>query len=132
MLGTLLDLTELLMKMATPVIFLGAGVIFAISVGGWPGLLVGALLAIAALFDLTIAEIEVVSTGVRYRRLLRWRHIPFSEMSAVRWPVFGVPHLRLPRPLAPWGRLYFHVRVLTIAGQYAILRKIEEKIEPNR
>jgi hypothetical protein len=55
-----------------------------------------------------LAEIEVRSGNLRYRRLFRWRPLSKGEIVDVR---VDLPHfvgsLRLHRFVFPWGRLYF-------------------------
>jgi hypothetical protein len=63
---------------------------------------------VAALFFLSLANLEVADGVLRYRRFLRWVPIEASEVrgSGVAWPgVIG--YIRLHRYVVPWGKLYF-------------------------
>lgn len=101
--------------------------------GAWIGWGVAGFVTIGVLFDATIAEVELVSDGVRYRRFRRWRFIPYREIKSVHLSRSGRTHLRLHRPIPPWGRLYFEeVRVLPLSAKLAFLQKIEAGMEAHR
>lgn len=64
--------------------------------------------AVAALFGVSVANVEVSGGVLRYRRLLSWRPIPSEEIvdARIEWaPALG--SIRLKKFLFPWGRLYF-------------------------
>ncbi|HWG37640.1 MAG TPA: hypothetical protein VN690_07985 [Terriglobales bacterium] len=64
------------------------------------------LIAIAAGLAASLAEVRVESGGVRYRRLLRWHFLPFSQIRRAGrcWAVgYAVPC----QPIAPWRVLFF-------------------------
>jgi apolipoprotein N-acyltransferase len=63
---------------------------------------------VAGLFSLTAVEVRAKEDGLWYRRLLRWKRIPYEAISECRlcvWAAYG--SLKLNRFMGPWGRLYF-------------------------
>ena len=66
-------------------------------------------LFVMSLFHLSLAEVEVSSEGIRYRRLSGCGAVSFDEVvncgvSKVR---MEVGYIRLKRFVSPWGKLYF-------------------------
>jgi hypothetical protein len=62
-----------------------------------------------SLFHLSLAEVEVSSEGIRYRRLLGSGMVSFDEVekcgvSVVR---LEIGYIRLRHFVSPWGKLYF-------------------------
>jgi hypothetical protein len=57
---------------------------------------------------MSLAVVRIRDGAVEYRRLLRWRRLPRTEVisSGVIWSPF-IGYLRLQRPQPPWGRLLF-------------------------
>lgn len=70
------------------------------------GLMIPGTLLVAACFALTVAELKVTAKGVEYRRFLRWRAVPASEIaSAGRFWSLG--YLRSWGFIPPWGPVFF-------------------------
>jgi hypothetical protein len=71
-------------------------------------LLVGGPVMMWAVFLATTAEVEVSDRGVRYRRFLRWRTIPFAEIRGIRnsWHP-GFAEIVLNKPVRRWAKLHF-------------------------
>ena len=65
-------------------------------------------LLILALFQLSLAQMELRNNVLRYRRLVRWHTIPRDEIAAsgVVWPGF-MGYVRFHRYFPPFGLLYF-------------------------
>lgn len=74
----------------------------------WPGLVLAFPFILAALFLLSLAEMQALPEGFRYRRLLKWKPFRGADLlqvySARSWLVGCV---KLNRLVLPWGRLYF-------------------------
>jgi hypothetical protein len=66
-------------------------------------------LLVWGVFCLTAAEVNAVDQRVlRYRRLLRWKEIPYSQIQQCKDSrIPGFAYLTLAHAVGPWGRLYF-------------------------
>lgn len=61
-----------------------------------------------ALFGLSLAQVKVDSQAVRYRRLLKWKRIPYQDIvEAGTSSMPYVSFIKLQRPVFPWRKLYF-------------------------
>ena len=90
--------------------FLGLVILFLWKGGFHPvQLLLFVPLFVLSLFHLSLAEVEVSSEGIRYRRLLGSGRVSFGEVekcgvSKVR---MEIGYISLKRFVSPWGKLYF-------------------------
>lgn len=95
-------------KVWGPILWVAASLLlFGREFPGWRFLLVSPFL-IAALFEASLAIVEVRDGVVRYRRLFKWTIVPEGDIVSARvvWHPF-IASMRLKRFLFPWGRLYF-------------------------
>jgi hypothetical protein len=61
-----------------------------------------------AFFGLCAAEIKPGDADLQYRRFLKWKHVPYAQISECRvsWvPAMG--YIRTLRFVPPWGKIYF-------------------------
>jgi hypothetical protein len=72
------------------------------------GMLLSLPLLTLAVFQLSLAQMELRNNVVRYRRLVKWHTISRSELAAsgVVWPGF-IGYVRFRRYFPPFGLLYF-------------------------
>src|SRR5690349_17536899 len=65
-------------------------------------------IALWTAFNLSVAQIKAGDQGVRYRRFLKWKGIPYREIREckVSWaPAMG--YMNIGRFVPPWGKIYF-------------------------
>ena len=96
----------------------------------WKGFLV--LIALAAIFLLRCALIELDSDGVRYKRFTRWHKISYSDITQCGFSVVpGVGYLRLRNKKFPFRRLFFvfYHPYVSSWRSYSANRKIIEEIQ---
>jgi hypothetical protein len=95
----------LLAKVWGPVFCIGISLVM-LDLPSWASLLAVPVL-IAALFEASLAILEVRGDVLRYRRLFKWTTIPEGDIVSARVvsPLTG--SIRLKKLLFPWGRLYF-------------------------
>jgi hypothetical protein len=71
-------------------------------------LLLNSPLLLAGVFFLTLAEVRTSGNHLDYRRLFRWRQIPYNQIqSAGKSWVPGVGFIATNTSIPPWGRIYF-------------------------
>jgi len=95
-------------KVWGPILWVAASLLlFGKEFPGWRFLLASPFL-IVALFEASLATVEVRGGVLRYRRLFKWTIIPEGDIVSARvvWHPF-IASMRLKRFLFPWGRLYF-------------------------
>jgi hypothetical protein len=120
------------LKYYAPVILFG-GVFVFWSVGfRWAQLIVPFPLVLGILFYASLAVLQIPDGTIRYRRLLRWRSLPYDEIAGCGISWGGVGYLRLNRFLFPWGKLYFVLDQndkLFKRGTHPLLRYIQERVK---
>jgi hypothetical protein len=95
-----------LFKIWAPLL-LGSGLVGLVLGSRFPGnLLFVVPLALALLFYLTLAQVEIHGRKVLYRRVFGWVRVDLREIQASgqAW-VFG--YIQLDRFVLPWRRVYF-------------------------
>jgi len=61
---------------------------------------------VASGFFLSVVQVSPPGDHLRYRRLIKWKVIPYNQVLECREDsVFG--YLRIKRYVPPWGKLYF-------------------------
>lgn len=84
----------------------------------------------AALFGASLASIRVQDGAVSYRRLLRWKRIPWDRIRSAQVQFSPVGSLRLTRFLLPWGRLYFVLEPQQTQAVVALLQRKDKQHDP--
>ena len=116
-------------KYYAPLILFGGTFVFWSAGFRWGQLIFLIPLFVGILFFASLAVLEIPDGRVRYRRLFRWRRVPYDEIvgCGVVW-VFG--YLQLKRFIFPWGKLYFvldqNEKLFGRGEHYPLLRYIRE------
>ena len=81
---------------------------------------------VAAIFFSSVAQVELAGDHLRYRRLVRWRIVPYSDIRDcyTDW-VLGV--LKTKYHLGLWGRLYFTRQQVGLGWDKEIIESIQLK-----
>ncbi len=59
---------------------------------------------------LTAAQIRTNGNSVQYRRLFRWKNLPYDQVVDAKWSLIPpLAYLKLKHFLPPWGKLYYLV-----------------------
>jgi hypothetical protein len=92
-------------------------------------LLLNSPLLLAGAFFLALAEVRTSGSHLAYRRLFRWRQVPYNQIraSGKSW-VPGVGFIATNTSVPPWGRIYFiTLRPLFDHSQEDLLTHINER-----
>jgi hypothetical protein len=112
------------------IVFVGLTVVFWKIRFKWAGLFVLVFVFLLSMFRASLAVIEIPDGTIRYRRVFKWRELPYAEIVScdVSRAGVGIGYIRLKYFLWPWGKLYFILDEHMGRGRLPLLDFIQERI----
>jgi len=121
---------EFLLRLWPLIFFVGFMVVFRRILFHWAGLFLLVFVFLLSMFHASLAVIEIPDGTIRYRRLFKWRELPYAEIVScdVSRVGVGIGYIRLKYFLWPWGKLYFILDKHMGRGRLPLLDFIQERI----